>query len=99
MNPGVELNVFAGLTRHKVDVFPVPHFAVYDPNESTANKWQPLGTFQYNGTVSEAGSLEAIAYDPLLKEIERGGQNMDHSRVADEAVARLAAVKSAMEDG
>ena len=57
-----------------------------------------LRSFQYNGTVSEAGSLEAIAYDPLLKEIERGGQNMDHSRVA-EAVARLAAVKSAMEDG
>ncbi len=47
--------------------------AVYDPKEPTANKWQPLGDFQYNGTVSEGGSIEAIAYDPQSNDLFIGG--------------------------
>ncbi len=37
--------------------------AIYDENEPTANKWQPLGEFQYNGTVSGGGSIYHLAYD------------------------------------
>jgi len=41
----------------------VQALAVYNKNEPTANKWQPLGTFQYNGTVSGGGSIYHLAYD------------------------------------
>ncbi len=60
-NPG-------GTRYHRVN-----SLAVLDPNEPTANKWQPLGTFQYNGTVSETGSLEAVAYDPQGNDLYVGG--------------------------
>ncbi|MEZ6186226.1 MAG: hypothetical protein R3F62_14620 [Planctomycetota bacterium] len=38
--------------------------AIYDPQEPTANRWQPLGGPQYNGTVSAGGAIDALAYDP-----------------------------------
>ncbi|MEQ9643153.1 MAG: hypothetical protein RIM84_24235 [Alphaproteobacteria bacterium] len=60
-NPG-------GTRYHRVNAL-----AVYDPNEPTANKWQPLGSFQYNGTVSDTGSIEAIAYDPQGNDLYIGG--------------------------
>lgn len=60
-NPG-------GTRYHRVNAL-----AVLNPNEPTANKWQPLGTFQYNGTVSESGSLEAVAYDPKGNDLYVGG--------------------------
>jgi len=47
--------------------------AVYDPKEPTANRWRPLGSFQYNGTVSETGSVHAIAYDPKGNDLYIGG--------------------------
>lgn len=47
--------------------------AVYDPKEPTANKWRPLGSFQYNGTVSSTGSVHAIAYDPKSNDLFIGG--------------------------
>lgn len=47
--------------------------AVYDPREPTANKWKPLGTFQYNGTVSAGGSVFALAYDPQGNDLFVGG--------------------------
>ena len=59
-----------GTRYHRVNAL-----AVYNPNEPTANKWQPLGTFQYNGTVSETGSLEAIAYDPQGNDLYVGGSH------------------------
>ncbi len=41
----------------------VQALAVYDKDEPTANKWQPLGTMQYNGAVSAGGSVYSLAYD------------------------------------
>jgi hypothetical protein len=46
--------------------------AVYDPQEPTADKWRPLGTFQYNGTVNQ-GHVEALAYDPQGNDLFIGG--------------------------
>ena len=60
-NPG-------GTRYHRVNAL-----AVYDPNEPTANKWRPLGSFQYNGTVSEGGAIDAIAYDPQGNDLYIGG--------------------------
>ena len=60
-NPG-------GTRYHRVNAL-----AVYDPNEPTANKWQPLGSFQYNGTVSEGGIIESLAYDPQGNDLYLGG--------------------------
>ena len=60
-NPG-------GTRYHRINAL-----AIYDPKEPTANKWQPLGTFQYNGTVSEGGAVEAIAYDPKGNDLYIGG--------------------------
>lgn len=47
--------------------------AVYDPKEPTANKWRPLGSFQYNGTISEGGTIQALAYDPQGNDLYIGG--------------------------
>jgi hypothetical protein len=47
--------------------------AVYDPKEPTANRWRPLGTFQYNGTVSSGGSIQSLAYDPQGNDLYIGG--------------------------
>ena len=58
----------AGNRYHKVN-----GLAIYDPNEPTANKWKPLGTVQYNGTVSAGGSIQAIAYDPQGNDLYVGG--------------------------
>lgn len=60
-NPG-------GTRYHRVNAL-----AVYHPDEPTANKWRPLGSFQYNGTVSEGGSIEALAYDPQGNDLYIGG--------------------------
>ena len=60
-NPG-------GTRYHRVNAL-----AVYNPEEPTANKWQPLGSFQYNGTVSEGGSIESIAYDSQGNDLYIGG--------------------------
>ncbi|MEZ6196759.1 MAG: hypothetical protein R3F20_13705 [Planctomycetota bacterium] len=60
-NPG-------GTRFHRVNAL-----AIYDPNEPTADKWKPLGNFQYNGTVSAGGSIEAIAYDPNGNDLYIGG--------------------------
>ncbi len=46
--------------------------AIYDPNEPTANKWRPLGSFQYNGTVYK-GHIQALAYDPKSNDLFMGG--------------------------
>ena len=46
--------------------------AIYDPREPTADKWQPLGSFQYNGTVYK-GHVEALAYDPQANDLIIGG--------------------------
>lgn len=53
---------------HKVNAL-----AVWDPREPTAEKWKPLGTFQYNGTVSEGGSIFALAYDAQGNDLYVGG--------------------------
>jgi len=47
--------------------------AIYDPNEPTANKWRPLGTRQYNGTVSGSGSVVALAFDERENMLYIGG--------------------------
>jgi len=47
--------------------------AVYDADEPTANRWQPFGTFQYNGTVSQGGTIYALAYDPQGNDLYVGG--------------------------
>ena len=47
--------------------------AVWDPKEPTANRWKPLGTFQYNGTISEGGSISALEYDPQGNDLYIGG--------------------------
>jgi hypothetical protein len=47
--------------------------AIYDPNEPGANKWKPLGTFQYNGTVSSSGSVESLGYDSKGNDLYIGG--------------------------
>ncbi len=39
----------------------VSALAVYDKDEPTANKWKPLGSFQYNGSIG--GSIMKLAYD------------------------------------
>ncbi len=46
--------------------------AVYDPSEPTADKWRPLGEFQYNGTVYK-GHVEALAYDSQSNDLFIGG--------------------------
>ena len=75
--PGGGVVVVGGFTRvdnpggtryHRVN-----SLAVFDPNAATADRWQPLGSFQYNGTVSETGSLEAVAYDPQGNDLYVGG--------------------------
>lgn len=60
-NPG-------GIMYHDVDAV-----AVYDPKEPTANKWKPLGTFQYDGTVSPGGSTKCLAYDAKNNDLYIGG--------------------------
>ncbi len=60
-NPG-------GIMYHRVDAL-----AVWDPNETSANKWQPLGTFQNDGTVSPGGSIQSIAYDSKANDLYIGG--------------------------
>ncbi|MEZ5993291.1 MAG: hypothetical protein R3E76_13215 [Planctomycetota bacterium] len=47
--------------------------AIYDPAEPSADKWKPLGTFFYNGTVSDGGSIYCIAYDPQGNDLYIGG--------------------------
>jgi hypothetical protein len=60
-NPG-------GNMYHRVDAL-----AVYDPKEPSANKWQPLGTFQMDGTVSPGGSIKTLAYDAQGNDLYMGG--------------------------
>lgn len=60
-NPG-------GVMYHRVNAL-----AVYNPKEPSANKWKPLGTFQYNGTVSAGGSLKCLAYDKKNNDLYMGG--------------------------
>ncbi|MBX3466062.1 MAG: hypothetical protein KF878_04060 [Planctomycetes bacterium] len=60
-NPG-------GTRYHRVNAL-----AVYDPKEPTADKWRPLGSFQYNGTVSEGGSIFSLAFDPQANDLYIGG--------------------------
>jgi len=60
-NPG-------GIMHHRVDAL-----AVYDPQEPSANKWQPLGTFQMDGTVSPGGSINCLAYDAQANDLIIGG--------------------------
>jgi hypothetical protein len=60
-NPG-------GVMYHRVNAV-----GIYDPKEPTANKWKPLGTFQYNGTVSAGGSVTALGYDPKGNYLYIGG--------------------------
>lgn len=47
--------------------------AVFDAKEPTADRWQPLGTCQYNGTVSAGGTVKALAYDPQGNDLWIGG--------------------------
>lgn len=47
--------------------------AVFDPKEPTADKWRPLGTPNYNGTVSAGGSVQALEYDPQSNDLFIGG--------------------------
>jgi len=47
--------------------------AVYDHDEPTANRWRPLGTVQYNGTVSPGGSIYCLAYDRTNNDLYVGG--------------------------
>ncbi len=51
----------------------VQALAVFDANEPTANKWQPLGSFQYNGTVSGGGSIYKLAYDTQGNDLYMSG--------------------------
>ncbi|MEZ6189313.1 MAG: hypothetical protein R3F62_30465 [Planctomycetota bacterium] len=60
-NPG-------GIMYHRVDAL-----AIFDPKEPSANKWKPLGTFQYDGTVSPGGSVLSLAYDPQGNDLDGGG--------------------------
>jgi hypothetical protein len=60
-NPG-------GIMYHRVDAL-----AVYDPNEPSANKWKPLGGFQYDGTAGPGGSIQSIAYDEKNNDLYMGG--------------------------
>ena len=46
---------------------------IYDPKEPTANKWKPLGTVQYNGTVSAGGTIYSVEYDPQGDHLYVGG--------------------------
>lgn len=46
---------------------------IYDHREPTANRWRPLGTVQYNGTVSAGGSIYALAYDATNDALYVGG--------------------------
>lgn len=60
-NPG-------GIRFERVDAL-----AIWDPKEPSANKWRPLGSFQYDGTVSPGGSIQTIAYDPKGNDLYVGG--------------------------
>ncbi|OQY04262.1 MAG: hypothetical protein B6I20_03430 [Bacteroidetes bacterium 4572_117] len=51
----------------------VQALAIYDASETTANKWQPLGTFQYNGAVSSGGSIYKLAYDSQGNDLYMSG--------------------------
>jgi len=51
----------------------VQALAIYDSSETTANKWQPLSTFQYNGTVSATGSIYKLAYDKQGNDLYMAG--------------------------
>ena len=59
-NPG-------GIMYHRVGAL-----AIYDPNEPSANKWTPLGSFQYNGNAG-AGAIYCLAYDPQGNDLYIGG--------------------------
>lgn len=60
-NPG-------GNRYHKVNAL-----AIYDEKIAGPNKWRPLGSVQYNGTVSNGGSIKTIAYDPQANDLYIGG--------------------------
>lgn len=60
-NPG-------GNRYHKVN-----GLGIYDPKEPTANRWKPIGTVQYNGTVSSGGSIYSLAYDEKNNDLYVGG--------------------------
>jgi hypothetical protein len=47
--------------------------AIYDPKLEDVNKWRPIGTVQYNGTVSEGGSIYSVEYDPQGGHLYLGG--------------------------
>ncbi|WP_372370032.1 hypothetical protein [Candidatus Uabimicrobium sp. HlEnr_7] len=59
-NPG-------GVMYHRVGAL-----AIYDPKEPSANKWKPLGSFQYNGN-GGGGAIYCLAYDRKGNDLYMGG--------------------------
>lgn len=47
--------------------------AIYDASLADVNKWRPIGSFQYNGTVSAGGSIYCVEYDPKGGHLYLGG--------------------------
>lgn len=75
--PGDRLVVVGSFTRldnpggqryHRVNAA-----AMYDPHLESVDKWRPIGSFQYNGTVSSGGSIYSVEYDPQGDHLYFGG--------------------------